>query len=81
MDACYFCGLQGLGVKLKKVPVEKRLVITAVIQEEDPKTHSIRAYSKSREEIKREESACLTCMAKSHLAEITEVRDESKAKT
>jgi len=78
MNTCFFCGCpQGLRVKFKKVVVEKRLVLTDIIQKEDPKTHLIRVYSEGREEIVKEESACPVCVAKPHIPQIVEVRDES----
>ncbi len=60
-----------------------RLIITDVIQEEErdkenPKIHLIRVYTKGREEIVKEESACPACAAKPHFPKIVEVRDESK---
>jgi len=79
MFTCYFCGChQGSRVKPQKVAVEKRLIITDIVQEEDPVTHLVTVYSRCREETVKEESACPICANKPHYPKIVEFRDESK---
>ena len=79
MFTCYFCGChQGSGVKPQKVAVEKRLIITDIVQKENPVTHLATVYSKGREETIKEESACPACANKLHYPKIVEFRDESK---
>ena len=76
---CYFCGChQGSRVKPQKVVLEKRLIITDIVQKEDPVTHLVTAYSKGKEGTVKEELACSVCANKPHYPKIVEFRDESK---